>query len=137
MVPEVERRIKAKLAAYRKWVTGRKPTGKARLVQYWDDEASPAGLDVPLGEVEQQIEGLVAEGFQVDWAAHRRRVYLRVWDRSNSGTGRWCSPRPPVANRVTRRASDQPNRSHGQPSRITTKILDRAESPSGRLRWWD
>src|SRR5215831_20808987 len=84
MVPEVARRIQAKLAAYRKWVAGRKPKGQARLVQYWDDEGPPAGLDVPLAEVEQQIAGLVAEGFQVDWAAHRSRVYLRVWERSNS-----------------------------------------------------
>jgi hypothetical protein len=83
MIPEVRRRIRAKLAAYREWATGRKFQRIARLVQYPDCAADPLGMDVPLDEVEDQIEGLVAEGFQVDWNARRGTVYLRVWERSD------------------------------------------------------
>ena len=39
-----------------------------------------ARLDLPLGEVESQIVGLVCEGFRVDWAEHGRRLHLRVWE---------------------------------------------------------
>jgi hypothetical protein len=83
MVPEVRRRIQARLAAYRDWAAGRKLQRTARLVQYPDCEADPLGSDVPLAEVEEQIAGLVAEGFQVDWNAHRGKVFLRVWERSD------------------------------------------------------
>ena len=37
-------------------------------------------LDVPLGEMESQIQGLLGEGFHVAWADHHDLVYLRVWE---------------------------------------------------------
>ncbi len=30
--------------------------------------------------VEQEIEGLISEGYYVEWAAHRKKLYLRVWE---------------------------------------------------------
>ena len=31
-------------------------------------------------DVEARIEGLVCEGFYVDWAEHESRLFLRVWE---------------------------------------------------------
>jgi hypothetical protein len=71
-------KIESKLDSFHQWVHGRE-LRSCRLVQYVGVEMLGA-IDVPLGEVESQIEGLVCEGFYVDWAQDGSRLYLRVWE---------------------------------------------------------
>ena len=71
-------KLNAKLEAYREWRAGR-DVQAARLVQYCGVELVGA-LDIPVGDVESRIEGLVCEGFYVDWAEHERRLIVRVWE---------------------------------------------------------
>jgi hypothetical protein len=66
------------MGTFRRWAQGRDVSG-CRLVQYVGVDLLGA-IDVPLGEVESQIEGLVCEGFLVAWAQLGRVMYLRVWE---------------------------------------------------------
>ncbi len=75
------RRIQQSLDRYRRWVRHRK-LKKGRLVQYWDPD-TPTASDVPLAEVEREIEGLIGDGFRVDWAEHDAKVYLLVYESRN------------------------------------------------------
>lgn len=70
--------LQTKLAGYDRWSCGRFFHG-CRLIQYCGVEMVGA-VDVPLAEVKSQIEGLVCEGFRVDWAEHKDKLYLRVWE---------------------------------------------------------
>ncbi len=81
MVPKVRRRIQTKLSAYRRWLARQalRNRTKARAVQYCGWELVSA-FDLLLAEVEQEIEGLIAEGFRVDWAENDGWVYLRIWE---------------------------------------------------------
>ena len=54
------------VGTFRRWAQGR-DVSVCRLVQYVGVDLLGA-IDVPLGEVESQIEGLVCEGFLVAWA---------------------------------------------------------------------
>ena len=76
------RRIQDTLDRFRDWVGGRWPKPKCRVVQYWDPDV-PTAFDVKLGEIDAQIEGLVGEGFRVDWAEHDGKIYLLVWQNPN------------------------------------------------------
>lgn len=71
-------KVESRLGAYRNWTDGR-DLRNCRLVQYVGVEMLGAN-DVPLGDVESQIQGLVCEGFQVDWAPDCNRMYLRAWE---------------------------------------------------------
>lgn len=70
--------LKKKLADYREWSRSRKYSS-CRLVHYCGGDLV-GSRDVPEVEVEAQIEGLVSEGFYVDWAENDGRLYLRVWE---------------------------------------------------------
>jgi hypothetical protein len=63
---------------FRHWAQGREVSG-CRLVQYVGVDLLGA-IDIPLGKVESQIEGLVCEGIRVAWAQQGRLMYLRAWD---------------------------------------------------------
>ena len=71
-------KLGSQLDAFRNWSRGR-DLGSCRLVQYLGVEMLGA-IDVPLGHVESQIEGLICEGFSVDWAQDGSRMYLRAWE---------------------------------------------------------
>jgi hypothetical protein len=77
VVPEVRRRIQAKLKAYRAFAKVHAFRG-CRLVHYVSGRCN--STDVPAAEVEDQIEGCLAEGFHIDWAVHGPRLYLRVYE---------------------------------------------------------
>jgi hypothetical protein len=68
----------ARLSEYRRWAPQQHFDG-CRLVQYASIDLVGT-LDVPVAGIESQIEGLLAEGFHVDWAIHQGRLYLRVWE---------------------------------------------------------
>lgn len=70
-------RLQAKLMAYRTWAQKNCFLG-CRLVHYTG--ITCGAIDVPLSEIEVQIEGCLAEGFHVDWATHDERLYLRIWE---------------------------------------------------------
>lgn len=70
-------RLQGKLAAYRSWAQ-ENPAAACRLVHYVGIDCN--AIDVTLDEIELQIEGCLAEGFQVDWAVRNERIYLRVWE---------------------------------------------------------
>ena len=71
-------KLDAKLNAYRAWFAGR-AFRSCRLVHYCGiDLVGAKSLSIP--EVESEIEGLVCEGFYVDWAEHEARLYVRVWE---------------------------------------------------------
>lgn len=70
-------KLNAKLAAYRNWFGGRS-VHSCRLVHYCG--VTCVAKTLPLEEVEREIEGLVCEGFYVDWAEHDARLFLRVWE---------------------------------------------------------
>ena len=78
MTEDFRRELDAKLNAYRDWSVSRKLTS-CRLVQYCGIELAGA-IDVPMNEVEQQIRGLVCEGFYVDWMERDSQLVLRVWE---------------------------------------------------------
>jgi hypothetical protein len=83
-VNEIKRRIRARVAAYRAWAAERTLKKKGRVVQYGDDCIShPLAFDVPLAEVEREVEGLLSEGFRVKWDEHDGRVYLATWEGDN------------------------------------------------------
>ena len=67
--------LESRLTAFRDWARGR-DLSACRLVQYLGVERIGA-LDVPLGEVETQVTGLVCEGFRIDWTQQGSRLYLR------------------------------------------------------------
>jgi len=69
--------VEALLAEYREWSSTQALTG-GRLVQYRGLDLVGAH-DVPLAEVEREMERLLYEGQYVDWAEHQGRLYLRVW----------------------------------------------------------
>jgi hypothetical protein len=71
-------KLNAKLDAYRSWFASRS-VQSCRLVHYCGPDLVGAKT-LPLGDVEREIEGLVSEGFYVDWAEHAARLYLRVWE---------------------------------------------------------
>ena len=71
-------KLESRLDAFRQWARGRDFSG-CRLVQYLGME-KVGSLDVTLVQVESQIEGLVCEGFRVDWAEQDSQMYLRVWE---------------------------------------------------------
>lgn len=71
-------KLDAKLAAYRGWSSGR-AFPSCRLVHYCGVDLV-GSKSLALSEVESEIEGLVCEGFYVDWADHETRLYLRVWE---------------------------------------------------------
>ena len=52
---------------------------RIRLVQYFGNVMIGA-VDIAPEEVMEQIRGLLAEAFCVDWSEHAGRVYLRVWE---------------------------------------------------------
>ncbi|WP_113962251.1 hypothetical protein [Roseimicrobium gellanilyticum] len=70
--------MKETRAAFRQWLEGRRLSG-CRLVQYCGPELTGA-IDVEADAVEAGIEGVVAEGFYVNWAAHHDRLYLKIWE---------------------------------------------------------
>lgn len=71
-------KLESKLSAFREWSAGRKLSG-CRLVHYCGVDLVGA-QDVPPDEIESRLQGLVCEGFYVDWAEHNSRLYLRVWE---------------------------------------------------------
>jgi len=78
MTPEFQAKLDTKLKEYRSWAHGRS-VAVGRLVQYCGLQFMGA-VDVAPEELEEQISGLVCEGFHVDWAEHNERTYLRVWE---------------------------------------------------------
>ena len=70
--------LQGRLDNYREWALSRS-FSKCRLVHYCGVDLV-GSRDVPLDEVASQIEGLVWEGFRVDWSEHEGRLYLRVWE---------------------------------------------------------
>jgi hypothetical protein len=71
-------RLDAKLADFREWSRHRTLTC-CRLVHYCGVECIGA-RDVALADTQSQIEGLLCEGFHVDWMQHEERLYFRVWE---------------------------------------------------------
>src|SRR5262249_39723162 len=59
-------KVQTKLSDYREWLHGRAVTG-GRLLQYRGLDLVGA-RDIPLAEVEHHVEGLLHQGFHVDWA---------------------------------------------------------------------
>jgi hypothetical protein len=49
-----------------------------RLVQYIGPD--PLGKAVAVGDVVQEVEGILEEGSYVDWRMKERTLYLRVWE---------------------------------------------------------
>lgn len=78
MNPEVLKRISDAVASYRTWCQDRQ-FQNCRLVQYCGPDMIGA-IDVPVAQIEAQIEGLLAEGFDVDWGSNGNQLYLRVWE---------------------------------------------------------
>jgi hypothetical protein len=74
----VRSKLQSQLAAFRDWSAGYELSA-CRLVRYCGVDLLGA-LDIPPNEIESRIEGLICEGFYVDWAEHRGRLYLRVWE---------------------------------------------------------
>jgi hypothetical protein len=62
-------KLDAKLAEYRAWSAGR-VFPSCRVVQYVGVDLVGA-KSLPLSEVESEIEGLVCEGFYLDWTEHK------------------------------------------------------------------
>lgn len=71
-------KLRSKLADYRAWSSGR-AFADCRLVHYCGVDLVGAQA-VPMAEVEPRIEGLVCEGFYVEWAENGGRLFLRVWE---------------------------------------------------------
>jgi hypothetical protein len=80
---EIQRRNRARAAAYCAWAAERTLKKKGRLVQYVDCFDPPMAFDVPLAEMEREIEGILGEGFRLKWEEHQGRVYLAVWEGDN------------------------------------------------------
>ena len=78
MSPEFAAKLATRLADYRAWAHGRR-ISSVRLVQYCGVEMIGA-RDIALAEVEQQISGCTCEGFSVEWAEQKERLYLCVWE---------------------------------------------------------
>jgi hypothetical protein len=71
-------KVQTKLDEYRDWSDGRALSG-CRLLRYrW--LRLVAAQDVPLAQVERQVEALLYQGLRVDWAEDQGRLYLRAWD---------------------------------------------------------
>jgi hypothetical protein len=66
------------LADFRKWSRDRALTS-CRLVQYCGVQCIGA-IDVTLADAQAQIDGLLCEGFCVNWTECDGRLYLRVWE---------------------------------------------------------
>jgi hypothetical protein len=74
----VRRRIQEKLNDYIAWSRGR-TFSDCRVVQY--SGADVVGtMDLPMRKVESCIERTLGEGLRVDWAEHRGRLILKVWE---------------------------------------------------------
>ena len=71
-------RLDVKLGEFRGWFREHQ-TQSCRLVQYCGVDLVGA-LDIPVQDIESQIERLVCEGFYVDWTDQAHRLYLRVWE---------------------------------------------------------
>ena len=71
-------RVRAKVMAFHEW-SHERPFRSARIVQYCGVDLVGA-CDVPIKEVVSRIEGLLCEGFYVDWYEQDERLYLRVWE---------------------------------------------------------
>ena len=71
-------KLQSKLKDFRVWSSGHTVSG-CRLVHYCGNEMVGA-KSVPLARIEPEIEGLICEGYYVDWAEHESRFYLRVWE---------------------------------------------------------
>jgi hypothetical protein len=80
MTLEFQEKCQKKLSEYRVWSKGRSFLA-CKLVQYVGVELAGV-IDVSIDEVEPQIEGLLGEGFYVDWADHNNFIYLMVWEYS-------------------------------------------------------
>jgi hypothetical protein len=78
MTPEFQQLLDRRLGDYRRWADGRS-FSSARLVQYCGYD-EPATLDIELSEVEDQITGLICEGYRVDWNIRGERMFLLVWE---------------------------------------------------------
>jgi hypothetical protein len=70
--------LDAKVAEYRAWSIG-KPIATGRLVKYTGVQFAGA-IDVPADELEEEVTGLVCEGFYVNWREHAGRTYLCAWE---------------------------------------------------------
>jgi hypothetical protein len=70
-------RVQTRLRDYREWSKARAFAG-CRLVQYCQLDVVGT-RDIPLADVERQVETLMRQGLHVDWAEDQDRLYLRVW----------------------------------------------------------
>ena len=73
-----KKKIETTLADFRAWSESNKYMG-CRLVQYSGVDFVGA-IDVDLDQIENQIKGLLCEGFYVDWNVFNNLVYLRVYE---------------------------------------------------------
>ena len=67
-----------KSASFRQWSLTHE-FADCRLVQYCGADLI-ASINLSKEEIEQQIEGLVNEGFYVDWKLDGTRLFLRIWE---------------------------------------------------------
>ena len=70
--------IDQQLETFRAWLSWQEVTSY-RLVQFCGPEFI-GSKDLHFSELDQEIEGLLAEGFYFDWLTHQDRIYLRVWE---------------------------------------------------------
>ncbi len=75
---DFQRELEKQLHTFREW-SRNKQFQECRLVQYCGVECL-GGISVALSEIESQIEGLISEGFCVDWQEHAGWIYLAVWE---------------------------------------------------------
>jgi hypothetical protein len=87
-------KVQMKLSDYREWSTARTFSG-CRFLRYSRLNLVEA-RDIPVAEVERQVEGLMYRGFQVDWTEHQGRLFLRVWAFGDPGPD-WANVLPPPA----------------------------------------
>ena len=79
--------LDTRLDAFRAWSRDR-PFRRCRLIQYCGAECL-GGIDFEFGAAKKQIEGLLGEGFSVDWQEHGGLLYLVAWDPPGLG---WSWP---------------------------------------------
>lgn len=69
--------VESKIKKYREWSNCFSFTeGQARV--YVGPELTEI-RDIPIAEIEHQIDSYQWRGFNVDWTEHKGRLYLRVW----------------------------------------------------------
>ena len=71
-------KIEKKLAEYREWSCSRR-LSRCRLIHYVGLDLVGA-IEIATSEIEAQIEGLVCDGFYVDWEENNGTLYRRVWE---------------------------------------------------------